>query len=720
MINEDGYELWLRYPAISEKIWRKKYEKKITGIMIPGRSKTLIEARDALMRGLSGLLGITIRAFDTLQTDGIIVAGTYDSLKPIFCGPGTLEQIKKIGEGEYAITEVTYTGKRIITITAANEIDILYGCFHFLRLCATLSPLDNLTVSESPAIHLRILNHWDNLDGTIERGYAGFSLWDWHKLPDYISPRCVDYARANASIGINGTVLNSVNANSLSLSREYLSKAGALADCFRPFGIKVYLSICFSAPIELDALPTSDPCSPEVAGWWKQKAEEIYRIIPDFGGFLVKADSEGQPGPHDYGRTHADGANMLADVLADYGGIVIWRAFVYDYKIKEDRVKQAWTEFTPLDGKFRKNVVIQVKNGPIDFQPREPFHPLFGAMPHSNLAVEFQLTQEYLGLAAHLVYLAPLIKECLDSDTYAHGPGSTVARVIDGSLYGSPITGIAAVANTGSDRNWCGHPFAQANWYAYGRLAWNHRLKAEDIAEEWIRMTFSNNREVVDTMKTMMMCSRENAVNYMTPLGLHHIMAYNHHYGPGPWVDFGRQDWTSVYYHRADEDGIGFDRTGTGSDAASQYHEPVKKRFADMDRCPETLLLWFHHVAWKRRMKSGRTLWEELCFRYADGIRGVRAMIDEWESLKGRIDRARFQHVRVLLALQEKEAIWWRDACLLYFKEFSRMPFPEGYEKPEKTLDEVKEIRHFYVPGISNPFIPKKPDEKTHDGEEIL
>ena len=548
-------------------------------------------------------------------------------------------------------------------------------------------------------IQHRILNHWDNLDRTVERGYAGFSLWDWHKLPDYIDTRYLDYARANASIGINGTVLTNVNANALVLTEPYLKKAAALADAFRPYGLKVYLTARFSAPIEIGGLKTADPLDPEVNAWWKAKAEEIYRHIPDFGGFLVKADSEGQPGPHNYNRTHAEGANMLADAVADKGGIVMWRAFVYDNEVPEDRAKQAYNEFKPLDGEFRNNVFVQVKNGPIDFQPREPFHPLFGAMPETPLMMEFQITQEYLGFATHLVYLADMFKECLYSDTYAKGEGSYVAKVIDGSLHNYPMTGMAGVANIGTDRNWTGHHFGQANWYAYGRLAWDHSLSIADIADEWIRMTFTNDPSFIEPVKEIMLASREITVNYMTPLGLHHQMAWSHHYGPGPWISEGRADWTSAYYHRADEEGIGFNRSSSGSDAVSQYFPPVARKFNNLESCPEEYLLWFHHVDWDYTMDSGRTLWEELCVRFYSGVDSVEWMRETWENMEGKIDDERFDQVSVFLDIQKKEAIWWKDALLLYFQTYSDMPIPARFKQPEKSLDYYMNLEHKYAPG---------------------
>src|SRR5690606_24990938 len=578
-------------------------------------------AKDELRMGLRGLLGADITEVSSITGTGILVAG-----KP---GDATLasldlqSKLKDAGQEGFVILNANLNNKKAIDISANSNTGILYGVFHLLKLIQTHQELTNLAITSIPKIKHRILNHWDNLDRTVERGYAGFSLWDWHKLPDYIDPRYRDYARANASIGINGSVVTNVNANALVLTPAYLEKVAALANVFRPYGIKIYLTARFNAPMELDKFPTADPLDPDVRKWWSDKANEIYKYIPDFGGFVVKANSEGQPGPQNYGRTHADGANMLAEALAPHNGIVMWRAFVYDDKVPDDRHKQAYAEFKPYDGTLKENVLIQVKNGAIDFQPREPFHPLFGAMPKTPLMMEFQITQEYLGFATHLVYLATLFKECLDADTYAKGPGSTVATVIDGSLDGHSISGMAGVANIGTDRNWCGHPFGQANWYAFGRLAWDHQLSAEEIAEEWIRMTFGNDEIVISTILPMMMVSREITVNYMTPLGLHHLMGRNHHYGPGPWVDGGRPDWTSVYYHRADSMGIGFDRTTSGSDAVSQYFPPVAETFNSLEKCPEEYLLWFHHVPWDYKMKSGETLWNALVHKYYAGVDSV-------------------------------------------------------------------------------------------------
>jgi alpha-glucuronidase len=608
--------------------------------------------------------------------------------------------LKAAGSEGYVLRSLVDDGHRITAVAANSDIGVLYGAFHLLRLIQTRAPLDNLSITEAPRVQHRVLNHWDNLNGTVERGYAGASLWDWHKLPDYLSPRYTDYARANASLGINGAVLNNVNANALSLTPMYLEKAAALANVFRPYGIRVYLSARFSAPIEIGGLKSSDPLDPAVAQWWKQKADEIYRYIPDFGGFLVKANSEGQPGPQDYGRSHADGANMLADAVGPHGGIVIWRAFVYSHEQPDDRAKQAYSEFIDLDGKFRDNVLLQVKNGAIDFQPREPFHPLFGAMPKTPLMMEFQITKEYLGFATHLVYLAPMWEETLQSDTYRKGKGSTVAKVIDGSLHGYKHTGVAGVANIGADRNWTGSHFDQANWYAFGRLAWNPELRSAPIADEWARMTFSNDAAFVKPAVNMMMGSHEAAVDYMTPLGLHHQMGRGHHYGPGPWVEGGpRADWTSIYYARADSNGIGFDRSASGSNAIVQYAPPVAKEFGDVKRCPEKFLLWFHHVPWDYRTRSGRILWDELVVHYTRGVDYVRGMRTTWDGLQGYVDEERFAQVAAFLGIQEKEAKWWRDASIAYFQTFSKRPLPAGYAAPEHSLEYYKAMEFPYAPG---------------------
>lgn len=560
-----------------------------------------------------------------------------------------------------------------IRVISPTGTGLLYAAYHLLRLQESGQAIASTT--ENPAYTLRILNHWDNTDRTVERGYAGESLWDWEKLPHTLSESYKDYARANASIGINGTVLNNVNASPGILSAEYLNKVKALADVFRPYGIRVYLSVNFASPMVLDSLPTADPLDKRVIRWWKKKAGEIYGLIPDFGGFLVKANSEGQPGPCDFGRTHADGANMLADALKPHKGIVMWRAFVYSPS-DADRAKQAYLEFKPLDGNFRSNVIVQVKNGPVDFQPREPYSPLFGAMRHTPLMVEFQITQEYLGHSNHLVYLAPMWKEFF------------------GLVPPSTLKAVAGISNIGSDANWCGHPFAQANWYAFGRLAWNPSLSSEAIADEWLRQTFSKEKEFVEPIGRLMLRSHEAAVDYMMPLGLHHIFAWGHHYGPEPWCDVpgARPDWMPSYYHRADDNGIGFDRSHTGSHATAQYPDSLCRLYDDPSTCPEQYLLWFHHLPWNHRMKSGRTLWDELCHRYDSGVQQVREFQKTWDKVESLIDAERFRDVQSRLKTQLRDAVWWKDACLLYFQEFSKLPIPYGIERPIHELEELKKI----------------------------
>ncbi len=692
---EDGYQLWLRYLPVNEPTILDQYKKMVTGWIVESDSPLLKSAGNELQSGLNGLLGEIVPEVKTISQHGTIVAGTPESSEIV--SSLKLDKILKgLGNEGYLIVNSEYKKKRIIVIAANNDAGVLYGAFHFLRLMQMHKSLSGLSVTSSPKTKVRILNHWDNLNRTVERGYAGLSLWDWESLPDCIIPRYTDYARANASIGINGTVLTNVNANALILSKEYLVKVASLANIFRTYGIKVYLTARFSAPVELGKLKTADPLDPDVIAWWKNKADEIYGYIPDFGGFLVKANSEGQPGPQNYNRSHADGANMLADAVSPHGGIVMWRAFVYDNNVPDDRAKQAYNEFVPLDTKFRENVLIQVKNGPIDFQPREPFHPLFGAMPGTSLMPEFQITQEYLGFSTHLVFLAPLFEECLKSDTYARGKGSLVARVIDGTLENHKLTAMAGVSNAGSTTNWTGHPFGQANWYAFGRLAWDPYFGSDDIANEWIRMTFSNDPGFVERISQIMLASREIAVNYMTPIGLHHIMYAGLHYGPGPWVDRGRKDWTSVYYHKADSAGIGFNRTSTGSNAVGQYFPEVRDVYENLDTCPEELLLWFHHLPWDYKLKSGRNIWEELCYRYNAGVDSVHWMQKEWLGVEGMVDDERFEKVKILLAEQEENARVWRDACLLYFQTFSKRPFPPGYEQPEHDLDYYKRLKYSF------------------------
>ena len=579
-------------------------------------------------------------------------------------------------------------------ILAKTDVGAMYGKYALQRMERTGQASGVLDVREEPSYDRRILNHWDNLDNTVERGYAGWSIWHWGEP---VPVRLIEeYSRLNASIGINGSVLNNVNASPEILRRDYLERVAQIADIMRPYGIHVYLSVNFSSPAALGGLPTSDPFNTEVQQWWKEKVSEIYSLIPDFGGFLVKANSEGLPGPQDFGRTHADGANMLADALAPYDGIVMWRAFVYSPK-SSDRANQAVEEFEPLDGQFRDNVIIQIKNGPVDFQPREPFSPLFGCMSKTALMPELQITQEYLGFSNHLVYLVPLFKECLDSDTYCNGEGSTVAAITTGSVYPDAYrtTAIAGVANIGRDANWCGHEFAQSSWYGFGRMAWETGISAEDIALEWLQQTFTSDTDFTEPMLDMMMSSREAAVDYMMPLGFHHIFAWGHHYGPEPWceIEGARPDWLPKYYHKADTLGVGFDRTRGGSGNVDQYHEPLASIYNSIATCPEDLLLWFHHVPWTHTMSSGRTLWDEICFRYDRGVKTARSYLSVWDEMKPYVDDERWKAVRTKLEIQESDARWWRDACVQYFGEFSGMPVPAYVEQPERPLDELKAIK---------------------------
>jgi alpha-glucuronidase len=593
------------------------------------------------------------------------------------------------------------------SVQANTDAGILYGVYELLRRQQTNEPINNEIFN--PSYEVRILDHWDNLNGTVERGYAGNSIF-WRKenpfvVTDNDKKLWQEYARANASIGINASVLDNVNASPLILSADYLNRAKQIANVLRPYGIKVYLAVNFASPSTLGKLKTADPLDKDVIEWWKEKVKEIYSLIPDFGGFLVKASSEGQPGPQNYGRTHADGANMLADALKPYGGIVMWRAFVYSSN-NEDRAKQAYDEFMPLDGKFRDNVIIQVKNGPIDFQPREPFSPLFGAMKKTSVMPEFQVTMEYLGHANYLVFLSTMWEECLKSDTYQQGKGSTVARCTDGSIYPQKYTAIGGVSNVGLDTNWNGHQFNQANWYAFGRLAWDNTLKSEQIADEWIKLTWYNdssqksgepnyasdwNKNFLQPVKKMMLESREAAVNFMTPLGLHHIMSARGHYGPGPWwAPKGmRPEWTPPYYHHAAADGIGFDRTTKGSDAVSEYHEPLASEFNNVATCPEKYLLWFHHLPWDYKMKNGRTLWDDLCYHYEEGVNQVRDFQKVWDKAGPYVDSTRFMEVQRKLRIQCINAILWKDACTLYFQQFSKMPIPYELERPVNNLDEM-------------------------------
>ncbi|MDY5671591.1 MAG: alpha-glucuronidase [Prevotella sp.] len=601
-----------------------------------------------------------------------------------------IDKALNLGEGYNIYARPAQQGDNIqyeATITASNPIGLLYGAYELIRLQNTDAYNTGsgnqqnfskaIDETEKPQVGLRILNHWDNLDGSIERGYAGKSIFKWEEIKlgkngkggsisKSLHDRLITYARANASLGINGSVLNNVNASPKMMTAEYINKVKVIANILRPYGIRVYLSINFASPMALGYTKTADPLDKKVQQWWKKKAKEIYATIPDFGGFLVKANSEGQPGPGDYHRTHADGANMLADAVKPYGGIIMWRSFVYGANHKgEDRVKQAVSEFKGMDGKFRDNVILQSKNGPLDFQPREPYAPIFDNIKQTPQIAELQITQEYLGQSKHLTYLAPMWKEFF------------------GFVNPDRLVGISGVANIGDDANWCGHPFSQANWYAFGRLAWNPSLTAEEIAHEWLVQTYENqNEKFTKPVEMMMMTSREACVNYMMPLGLHHIFKFDHHYGPEPdgFIASYPLEWCPVYYHKADAQGVGFDRSSKGTDAVGQYPEPYHSMYDNIATCPEEYLLWFHHVPWNYKMKSGSTLWQELCMKYNMGVAMVEVYRDFWHTsakqyMKGH--EQEWQHTDSLLNVQLENAKEWRNTCLKYFQTFSKMKIYE-------------------------------------------
>ncbi len=661
--DETGYNLWLRYERVADADHLATYSRHATEIVLLDKSPVFTVIESELKMGLAVLFGKEVSVSESVTQDGAILVANRKQ-GAMLAQHGVSLPAKEQG---YVIQTIEYNGRKITVIASNTDIGALYGTYGFLRLLQTQNDISKIAITSEPKVNLRLLNHWDNLDGGIERGYAGRTLWKWKELPGKVDDRLIDYARYNASVGINGAVLNNVNDirnNHVILESEYIDKIKAIADAWRPYGVRVYLNAYFASPklVGPNKLETADPLDPRVQKWWKDKTDEIYAKIPDFGGYLVKANSEGQPGPQDYGRTHADGANMLARALGDRG-VVFWRAFVYANLKDPDRAKHAYIEFKGLDGKFLPNVFVQSKNGAIDFQPREPVSPLFGALPKTNVAMEFQVTQEYLGQGKQLVYLAPLYKEVLDFDTYAYGKGTTVGKIIDGSASDNDDivferTAVAGVANTGSDINWCGHHFAQSNWYAFGRLAWDYSLSSEELATEWVRMTWSNKDAVVQTIKDMMMGSREACVNYQTPLGLYHMMGRGH-YIPAPE--------RNIRYIKASKDGIGVDRTSNGTKYVEQYFPNNRDMFNNIDTCPEVYLMWYHHVKWDHRLKSGRTMWEELNYKYNDGVEYVSRMREQWNSLKSEIDARRFGEVSAKLAIQEADAGVWRDHCLRYF-----------------------------------------------------
>jgi len=675
---EDGYELWLRYRPLAGIALPKQL-----ALVSPG-SPTVQAAVQELQRGVRAMAGkepsLAVLPAGAQPASGAIVLATRAQLAANGGQAAVTGALEGLGDEGYLLRSIREPNGRRYTLIAANkDIGLLYGAFAWLQAAQLGKRLDALDERNAPKLARRVLNHWDNLDRTVERGYSGESIWNWWELPDIRDQRYIDYARANASLGINGTVLNNVNSKPEILTAPWIAKAAALADVLRPYGLRVYLSVRWSTPLELKQTRTADPLDPQVAQWWRDKAEEIYRAIPDFGGFLVKANSEGQPGPQDYHRTHAEGANMLAAALAPHKGIVMWRAFVYASEQPDDRAKQAYSDFAPLDGKFAPNVVVQVKNGPLDFQPREPVHPLFGAMPKTPLMMEFQVTKEYLGFATHLAYLGTLYEETLRDAAPA-------------------VAGMAGVANIGSSRTWSGSHFDQANWYAFGRLAWNPQARARDIALEWAGRTFS--AKAAPDIADLMMMSREAVVDYMTPLGLTHLMGTGHHYGPAPWVsDLARPEWNPAYYHRADSKGIGFDRTAAGSNALAQYAPALARRWADARSTPPEYLLWFHHLPWDYAMPSGRTLWAELLAHYDSGVAAVAEMQQRWQRLQPLVDARRHQEVAQRLAVQRQEAQWWRDASIAYFQSASKLPLPAGVQAPPHSLEYYKALHFPFAPG---------------------
>ncbi|WP_075352036.1 alpha-glucuronidase family glycosyl hydrolase [Algoriphagus marinus] len=697
--SNDGYKLWLDYQPITNPTIKKDMADLMSGVFIFGEDPTYQVIRNELNLACQKMI-LEAPTFNTSdKTKAQFWLGTRTQMSQFLSMTEQVE-IKALGEDGYWMGPVEVNGKTHYAIIGNRPVGVLYGVYNLMKSIQTETFDKSLLISDYPKVKLRMLNHWDNLDKTVERGYAGASIWDWHKLPGYVDPRYIEYARANASLGINAVSVTNVNAKAIVLTTDFMKKVKVLADLFRPYGIKVFLTARFSAPMEIGGLETADPLDPKVKDFWQKKTDEIYSYIPDFGGFLVKANSEGQPGPHEYGRNHADGANMLAAALASHQGLLIWRAFVYSHEVDEDRHKQANIEFEPLDGKFMNNVILQVKNGAIDFQPREPFHPLFGALKKTQVGMEFQITQEYLGQATQLVFLAPMWEEVLKSQTFTPKANSTVSSVIESPVSEKAITLMAGVSNIGTDRNWTGHLFGQANWYAFGRQAWNPEINSAEIANEWIKLTFGQNQVMVEKISQIMLQSHEAAVDYMTPLGLHHIMGRSHHYGPAPWVTGGRADWTSLYYHRADSLGIGFDRTSSGTDALAQYASEIENEWSDPHQIPEKYLLWFHHVPWDFKLKDGNTLWNGLANHYDRGVKSVREMQQTWKSLESVIDPERWDHVNQLLAIQETEAVWWRNACLLYFQTFSKLPFPSEIEQPSGDLEYYKSLQFPYAPGI--------------------
>ena len=662
---EDGYQAWLRYHQLKDKKLLESYRSNATSVVLADTSPTLKVAAEELIRGVSGLLGLKIQVSKSVVNDGAVI---FQIVKKTGIGEVLKNTLNKTSDDGFILSSQVAEGKKVTVISSKTDAGVLYGVFHFLRLIQTGKNIDNLNLVESPRNRLRLFNHWDNPSRRVERGYAGLSIFHWDELP-VIRQQYIDYARLLASIGINGCVVNNVNTAKHGLTGwklitcPYLEKAAPLAEFLGKYGIKYYVSVNFASPMLIGGLDTADPLDPKVQKWWKDKADEIYKIIPNFGGFLVKADSEGEPGPYTYGRNHAQGANTLARALAEHGGLVMWRAFVYGHK-KIDRAMQAYASFKPHDGQFDENVIVQSKNGPMDFQVREPVSPLFGQMPKTNLMLELQITQEYTGYSTDLCYLVPQWKYYFNFDTHAKGSGSTLDKIVDGSLHGYSNCGITGVANIGSDRNWTGHHLAQANTYGFGRLAWDPTTSAKEITRDWVKMTFSHDKKVVDTISAMLLDSYQIFENYTSPLAVG-FMCDSRHYNPAP---ARRQK----QYHHTDKDGVGFDRSkATGSGYTSQYHEPVTTVFESVETCPEELLLFFHHVPYSHRLSSGKTVIQHIYDTHNEGVRQVEGLRRTWQSLKGKVDKERYEHVLKRLNKQVIHACLWRDSINGYFKGIS-------------------------------------------------
>ena len=680
---DDGYNMWLRYVKVSDKKLLEAYRSQVSNVDLNANSQVMQAVASELKRGLGQLLETTISFENKIKNGGLIVGTPENS--PLIASQKFVE-LSRISDEGYLLKTKNVNGKTITFIAANTEVGVLYGTFAFLRRLQTHQDISKINTMSSPKMELRMVNHWDNLDRSVERGYAGISLWDWETLPLVKNNRYVDFARASASIGINAIAINNVNADPKFITVEYLDKIAVIANIFRAYGIKIFLSVNYASPIALNNLKTADPENAMVKKWWRDKVDVIYSKIPDFGGFLVKADSEGQPGPKTYGRNHAVGANMLAEALEAHKGLVLWRAFVYGHT-QDDRVREAFDEFVPLDGEFKDNVILQIKNGPLDFMPREPFSPLFGAMPKTNLMIEFQVTQEYLGNGNHLVFKAPMFKEVLQADTFGNGKGFTVAKILEKKVFAYKHSGMTAVVNPGMAPNWTRHPFVQSSWYAFGRLAWDYNLSSDHIAEEWIKMTFSNDQNVLKSLKEIMKESAIAAVEFREPLGLTHI-GTGAHYGPAPWSERSKR------FHHASKDGLGYDRTASGSNAIEQYNSAIERVLEKPETTPEKYLLWFHHLPWDYKMKSGNTLWEELVSRYYEGVETIVNIQQKFNLLKNDIDKDQFRLISTLLSIQVNDAKLWRNSCVLYFQQFSEMPIPDNFEVPDHELEYYRNIKY--------------------------